>query len=77
MPDQKQPESGCDCLEKMQASTKEHGVWIGQTIGFPCRALLDTSWWPGFTPKRGQRIPSLIATYCPFCGQKYTEEEKP
>jgi hypothetical protein len=65
--------SGCDCLEKLAEPMRERGLWIGRTMSEPAMAALDVSWYPGYKPKRGERPPTMLATYCPFCGAKYEE----
>jgi hypothetical protein len=61
----------CECLEQMCRALEPHGVWVDRTFSSPSKAVVSTSWRPAFKPKRGQRVPVLLATFCPFCGVRY------
>lgn len=67
----------CDCNTKMNEQLAAHNT------------ILDTPWYPPElqgvtfvrtdkleTGKRGKPI-SVLATFCPFCGEKYAKAEPP
>ncbi len=66
----------CDCLAELSGLAKDHGVWIDRTLLDAGKAIIATSWYPGYKRKRGQRLPVLIAAFCPFCGTRYEDMER-
>lgn len=64
----------CDCINRTNAAFAKAGHLqiVDVTIslsGGPSCAIISTSKTPGAKVKRG---PILIATFCPFCGTKYS-----
>lgn len=53
------------------------GLWIDQGLLAPPVTFVSVSWYPGYKRKRGERLPVLVATHCPFCGEKYEEQANP
>jgi len=63
----------CNCNDVINDHLAQHG------------SKLETSWFPESPrvfiktyvteKKRGRKAPYMMATYCPFCGEKYPEEK--
>ena len=72
----------CDCIEQINRQLAERKAEITQRLMLS-NDLHDLSIsppviatrWTGKKP-RGKNLPILPASYCPFCGEKYSEEEK-
>lgn len=67
----------CDCVERVDAKLKDagHNYKLAPSLVFDekmqAEVLLavETTWTD--PPKRGKkRPPSMICTYCPFCGKE-------
>ena len=62
-----------DCFEKFDAKLAEHngrlaiGLQVTKTMGLKARLLIATE--KIDKSKRGP-VPSVMASYCPFCGVK-------
>jgi hypothetical protein len=73
----------CNCIKLTQDKgelVKKHHTRICVTIPFDpsevSRVVLKTE--KTFDAPRGTKAVTLIASYCPFCGEKYQDlEEKP
>ncbi len=60
----------CDCLDKLAPAMQEKGLWIDSTLQSR-QAAISVSWYPGYQRRRGERLPVMLAEFCPFCGQRY------
>ena len=61
----------CDCNDKVNALLAEQNARLVTTLGFggtPCRPIIQTE---KLDPKKRGRSPAMLATVCPFCGEKY------
>lgn len=59
----------CNCIDKMDELLKPHGVALLTTIlQAPYRVCIET-----YRPeaRRGKKPPRVLATFCPFCGERY------
>lgn len=75
MAKKKAAKSGCECLEQVKESLREHGVAIkrelimnfktGEGRMSPPFIVVEKT-----SGKRG-KTPTLFCSYCPFCGTKY------
>ena len=67
----------CNCIKITNDGLREkYNSYVNTTIsltGGPQMVVLATE--KDDTTKRGKPI-TLVATYCPFCGEKYPEEIK-
>lgn len=60
---------GCDCVAEMDKVLAEHnGVVCTTMFGDPLRVAIRVE---KFADKVRKRPPVVIASYCPFCGEKY------
>lgn len=64
----------CDCIQTMNARLRDehNGVLITTLFGNP-RAVIGTE---KLDSKRRGKPPVAIASFCPFCGDRYPEFEK-
>ena len=63
----------CECIKRVNEKLAEHNTrievpWIGPQLPFVTTIKLDEK-------KRGKPV-RMFATHCPFCGEKYGEEER-
>jgi hypothetical protein len=63
----------CDCIETMNANLAEHNVMIVHNLIGPPEATISVI---KRDAKKRDKIPYLMATYCPFCGVKYVRESE-
>ena len=67
----------CDCIEKLNELLKPRNTLINVSFDLlgkmPMRTIISTV---KYDDKNRMEERTIIATYCPFCGQKY-EEQKP
>jgi hypothetical protein len=68
----------CDCIEKIDAHLKDHNSRVVTTFvrrggsgGLQVQVALQTE----KLNSRSRHKMEAIATYCPFCGVAYVEEE--
>lgn len=64
-------EAGCDCVTATDKMLVEHNATVVTTLGLfgaPRRVSLEVE---KLDSKKRGRPPRLIASYCPFCGEKY------
>lgn len=64
-------ETGCDCITATDKLLAEHNATIVATLGLfgaPSRVAIECE---KRDPKKRGKPPRLIATFCPFCGEKY------
>lgn len=62
----------CDCIDRVDAKLMaDHGAHLDVNInldGGPTTVAIRTRL---IEQRRGQRPPFIVATFCPFCGEKY------
>lgn len=66
---------GCDCIKQCNAQLETRGVKIRQDMmlnfatgeGSMSNPVVDVVKLNG----KGGKVPTLYASYCPFCGKKY------
>lgn len=65
----------CDCIEQMNEKLEPYGQELNQLImpGSKYAPPLISTMWIGGKKLRGKTI-NLIGSFCPFCGEEYTEE---
>lgn len=69
----------CDCIETTDRWFKEHdnptvidaAISLRDEGGIRAKVATCIPWW--VEKKRGRRATSLVATYCPLCGEKYPD----
>lgn len=61
----------CECAFRMDEALKDRGVSINFNLLPPHQTMIEVDWDVGYKRKRGERLPKLVATFCPFCGQRY------
>jgi hypothetical protein len=68
----------CDCIETLDKDLKAAGQCLDATMFGQRKAtttLIRTDKWK---PESRRGKPTrVIATYCPFCGEKYSSEPRP
>ena len=69
----------CDCIERHNPSLvrelQARLVLMTSLNGSrPPSVAIPTEWVANAKPKRGQRSPLLIASFCPFCGAAYERD---
>lgn len=63
----------CNCVEKMDSMLAEHNgrvaraVQITESLGLLARTVVKTE---KVDITKRKAIPTLMATYCPFCGER-------
>lgn len=63
---------GCDCVQRFDERLREHNTTLVSTLfGKPPRVLIQTC--KLHEKVRGKPV-SVIASFCPFCGQSYSRE---
>lgn len=69
----------CDCVDRMNEAmaARNAAIEIGMLIDYATGKLREAP--PAIKvykvdPKRRDRLPTLLATFCPFCGRKYEPE---
>lgn len=65
----------CNCIAEFDAKLKDHNGKIAQAIllrgnALIARLLVQTE---KLDTKKRKPVPALIASYCPFCGEKVTD----
>lgn len=66
----------CECLDKVNALLAEQNAELLTTMGFggaPRRAVIETV--KVESKKRG-KSPRMLASFCPFCGEKYAAAQQ-
>lgn len=66
----------CNCIERVDEMLKEKNACLVATISlgnYPSRVGLMIE---KYDPKKRGRLPSMVATFCPFCGAKYQAVEQ-
>lgn len=59
----------CDCMEATNKMLREdHNTILSFTFGTPSRTVLSTM---KFDEKKRGKPVAMIASFCPFCGEKY------
>jgi len=61
----------CDCIDKVNEKLAEHNTELLLNMFGPQRAFIATE--KLSREKRGKPA-HLMATFCPFCGEKYSDE---
>lgn len=62
----------CDCIETTDGFLAEHGTsLVTNLLSKPLRVVVAT-YYSG-PKKRGARASTMLASYCPFCGERYPE----
>ncbi len=73
----------CECIKTVDATLAADGNWVevntvlpgfgGETVA---RAIISTVKRPGGRTdgKRGKKLPTVVADFCPFCGVRYYPE---
>ena len=60
----------CTCVSDFNAKLAEHNAALVTTMfGKPERVCIET--YKVDPKKRGSRPPKALASFCPFCGEKY------
>ena len=68
----------CNCRSQIQKElakrnvSLEYDIFNGDTSYF-----IEVNWKDADKRKRGQRLPKVLATHCPFCGVKLPDRESP
>lgn len=65
--------NSCDCIARMNEALKPRNCKLARAFvpkGNSIEAFLLVSTEPLGPKKRGEKFPHVMATYCPFCGQK-------
>lgn len=66
----------CECIQNIDADLKDAGQALNATMFGLRRPLIDlirTDKWVSETRRGKPRV--IIASYCPFCGEKYVDED--
>lgn len=67
--------TACTCITELDRLLAPKGAQVVSTIpwrpGTVRNAIVATMKRPDAKTKRGQKVPTVIADYCPFCGVKY------
>lgn len=63
----------CDCIKTTNEALEEkhNSILVTNMFGKPERCTIGTA---VLRPKRGARPVIMLATFCPFCGEKYAKE---
>jgi hypothetical protein len=64
----------CDCITKLNAELKPQGQCVDATmfgVGKATTMLIRTDKW--IAENRRSKPSRIIASFCPFCGEKYAE----
>ena len=60
----------CDCITTVNADLKQHNTMLVFTLlGNPSRTVIDTMQIE--TGRGKKRALPVVASYCPFCGERY------
>ncbi len=68
----------CNCVEEVNQRIKDKNVRIGVGLTLIENKRLSVVVLVAaekIDKKKRGRVPSLIATYCPFCGKKWEEDK--
>lgn len=66
--------SGCACIAEMNGMLKEHNTTLVFTMfGTPNRVCVETDRIASL--RDGKKAARVVATYCPFCGEKYATSQ--
>lgn len=61
----------CNCIDSVNELLKPHNSELVHTLGFggtPCRTVIQTS---KIASKQRGQAKAMLATFCPFCGERY------
>jgi hypothetical protein len=58
----------CNCIDEVDAFLADRNARIMMPIIGPQRPFVETM---KVDPAKRGRIPSMFASFCPFCGEKY------
>lgn len=63
----------CNCISNINADLKSHNTLLVFTLlGNPPRVIIDTTQIE--TGRGKKKAVAVVATYCPFCGERYEDE---
>ncbi len=65
----------CKCFAQLDALLKPHGGELLRNLFGPPRAVISTNKLDVPKGKRRKSVPIVFASFCPFCGVKYTKEK--
>lgn len=61
----------CDCIDQMNAKIADINGIIVSTYSEPSRPIIETMKLDA--TKRKKKAFSVLASFCPFCGEKYED----
>ncbi len=65
----------CTCISEMNAKLDDHnGALVTTMFGKPERTCVEV--YQVKTGRGTKKPPKALASFCPFCGQKYAEEDQ-
>lgn len=68
----------CDCIDEINAERKPYGQTLNATMLSTRRALISLIRTDKYTiENRTSKTKYYVATFCPFCGEKYPLEPRP
>ena len=70
----------CDCITRVDEKLAEQNLALDVTFlisgGMQDTLSVSTHWKDSSKKVRGKKPPTIVVTFCPFCGKKATKEDK-
>jgi len=64
----------CKCIENLEGQNLRFSNLAYLPFEFDPIPMFDTEWIDSAKVRKGKRPPSVLATFCPCCGERYVDE---